>query len=630
MTVSNIGLDGPMPYRARRAGGQPLWKRWASLLWPRQSTSRLFILIGAIIAVSDGLFVAINMHLDQQTLDQEWHDQWERTFAAYDLTLGQELNKMVMLAHFIADNEQIKDLFHAGAVAVEAEGGGPGRAGAHFARIALYQRLAPAWRRLSAEYGIRQVHFHLTPGSLSFLRVHQPDRYGDRMDDLRHIIVDVDIDTAHLQGFEIGRIYSGLRGVVPVTHMDADGVEQIFGVLEVGTSFDQLVNRLDDVFGAGTAVLLNREEVDGAMWDEFIAARFPDETPACDCLVEAYSRNDVFDLVASPSMSAALAAGDDYSLVRQGDREYLVLHKPLRDYRGMRDPQRPAVGQVVVWRDVTDRMAAFRADQRLTFFYALLALVAIESLLFFAKRFVLRTKQAAETASRAKSCFLATMSHELRTPLNAVIGFSDLLAQEAAGPVNKQQHGYLADIQTAGSKLLSVVDDVLEYADLEEGRYIPVLEPVDAGRQLNDAVRALRAMAEDRQVSVVAATPGSVEIRAETRTFRQALRRLLTHAIAETPAGGTVTASLAMESREIVITTTYSAPSLSAADIDLLLRPLDHAGDAYGGGLGEGGLRLALVKAFVETHGGALDIRPAEEVGNAIRLSLPARKSASR
>ena len=597
------------------------------MLRPRLSVHRLFAFIGAVIAGAVGLFVVLNYHHDRQTLHKEWRGLWGQTFAAYDLTIGEELDKMVMLAHFVADDEEVRQLFHAGRLAVETEGGGPGRAAAHFARVRLYQRLAPAWQRLSVEHGIRQVHFHLGPGSLSFLRVHQPDRYGDRLDDIRHIIVDASTGAGPLQGFEIGRVYSGLRGVVPVTHTDADGVERTTGILEVGTSFDPLVQRLDQVFGAGVAVLLNGRYVDAAMWQEFIALRFPDDVPSCDCFVEAHSRTEVFDFLDSGSFSSSFAASNEYTVVHRGDRQLLVLQKPLRDYRGEREPNRPAVGQVIVWHDVTDRIAAFWTGQLLNVVYALLALAVIGSCLLFAMRFVLRAKQAAETSSRAKSCFLATMSHELRTPLNAVIGFSDLLAQEAAGPVNTRQRSYLGDIQTAGSQLLSVVDDVLEYADLEEGAYVPTLEPVNAGRGFDDAVAKMRPLAERTDVTLAAESPGPVEIEAEPRTFRQSLDRLLSHAVSATDAGGTVTASLTTAPKKIVITVRDGAPTLSASDIDLLLHPMDHAGDAYRGGLGEHGLHLALVKAFVEAHGGSLTIEPGEVVGNTIRLSLPARRS---
>ena len=630
MSTVNLGLDLPFSGRSRSRRSQAPWRRWTRALAPVRSGAWLFVVIGIVVAVTDLVFVVIDYRFDHRSLDQEWRSYQDRTLAAYDLALREEFDKMVMLARFIAGDEEVSRLFDLGRQAVESEGGGPGRAAAHHARIRLYQRLAPAWHRISNDYGIRQVHFHLGPGALSFLRVHQPDRYGDRMDDLRHIIVDTNANGLPRWGFETGRIYSGLRGVVPVTVDDEDGESRHVGVVEVGTSFGQMISRLDDVFDAGVAVILRRDHIEDATWREFAPEPPAAGSESCDCIVEAHSRPGIFTLLESGDLGPILAEDKPYLVVRQGSRSHLVVRQPLRDYLGMHDPDRPAVGQVVVWHDVTDRMADFRHDQALSVVYALLALLLIEACVFLAMRFVLRAKQATEKASRAKSCFLATMSHELRTPLNAVIGFSDLLAQEAIGPVNTQQRDYLGSIQGAGSQLLCVVDDVLEYADLEDGAFVPELEPVDAGRQFDNAVAASRSLADGRGVTLTAETPGSVVIRAEPRTFRRALDRLLIHAIAGTPAGGGVAAALTMASREIVITVTDGSPSLSAADVDLLLHPMDHAGDAYHGGLGEGGLRLALVKAFVETHGGALDIKPVDVTGNTFRLSLPARRSSSR
>jgi signal transduction histidine kinase len=587
------------------------------------SGKRLFLHISVLLVLSDALFVVMNYHVHRQTLNEEWQEQWDRAFATYDLALSEQFDTMLMLARFIAENEQIQRLFLEGRRAVQAEGGGPGRAAAHMARVRLYEYLAPAWHRVSQEYGIRQVHFHLGPGSLSFLRVHQPDRYGDRMDDLRHIIVDTNADGVARSGFETGRIDAGLRGVVPVNMLDEHGLPTRVGVLEVGTSFRMLVSRLDEVLGAGVAVLLNRDHISEAMWDEFVDARFINDMESCQCAVEARSRSDIFRFIEAGAVQAMPLGEDGYRLVRLEDRDYLLMQRPLQDYRGMRDGS-PPIGRVLLWRDVTPRMATFHHDQVMNALFALTALTLIELCLFFAIRFILRAKAAAEQSSRAKSCFLAIMSHELRTPLNAVIGFSEMLGAQAAGPVTSKQKEYLEDIQGAGGKLLGVVDDVLQYAHLEGGRYRPDCERLDLARLVHGAMARLRPLADAAGQKLDLHAGTRTEIEADARTLRRVVDNLLACAMAGSPAGSSIGITLSSALNQATITVTDAAPTMTPRQIDQLLHPLNHDGDAYTGGLGDTGLRLALAKAFVQAHGGWLDIEPAPgATGNIVRLTLP-------
>ena len=95
---------------------------------------------------------------------------------------------------------------------------------------------------------------------------------------------------------------------------------------------------------------------------------------------------------------------------------------------------------------------------------------------------LLRARDEAESASRAKTQFLANMSHELRTPLNAVIGFSEILNRELFGALGEQRYrDYARLIHESGEHLLNVVNDILDMSKIEAGKFKIVKEPFDVG-----------------------------------------------------------------------------------------------------------------------------------------------------
>ena len=151
------------------------------------------------------------------------------------------------------------------------------------------------------------------------------------------------------------------------------------------------------------------------------------------------------------------------------------------------------------------------------------------------------TKERAESAIRAKSAFLAQMSHELRTPLNAILGFSELILDQAMGPLDEQYVEYTREIQQSGHRLLGAVNDLIEMSQLELGSYELKEEPVEVARIIQACLCGAGIRAREANVRIETSDQtAAVTLRADVTALVQALLNVLTNAVKFTPAGGSV------------------------------------------------------------------------------------------
>jgi signal transduction histidine kinase len=148
-----------------------------------------------------------------------------------------------------------------------------------------------------------------------------------------------------------------------------------------------------------------------------------------------------------------------------------------------------------------------------------------------------------QAATRAKSEFLATMSHEMRTPLNAVLGYTELLSLGVPGTINDAQRSYLDRIQSASSRLLSLINDVLDLTKIDAGRMIVAQEPVRSGPIVRRAVAALAQRAAECEIELESRCEDGAAFMGDGRRVAQVVQQLLANAIRFSPRGGKVSIS---------------------------------------------------------------------------------------
>ncbi|MEQ9606222.1 MAG: ATP-binding protein [Kiloniellaceae bacterium] len=154
-----------------------------------------------------------------------------------------------------------------------------------------------------------------------------------------------------------------------------------------------------------------------------------------------------------------------------------------------------------------------------------------------------KAMEQAEAAARSKSEFLANISHDLRTPLNAILGFSEMVLGEVSGPFeNETYRGYLKNIHKGGQLLLSIVNDILDTAKLDSGKYCLRPERFDPIEVTQEVLATFTPIARDKDLRIgVTAPPGGMPtVVTDRRALIQVMNNLVSNACKHTDTGGAI------------------------------------------------------------------------------------------
>ena len=226
---------------------------------------------------------------------------------------------------------------------------------------------------------------------------------------------------------------------------------------------------------------------------------------------------------------------------------------------------------------------------------------------------------------QARHDFIATASHELRTPVTSILGFTELLAEGAAGDLTPAQASLLDRVDRNGQRLLNLVEDLLHLSDLDApGPAGHVRAMLDATAPGVRAWTSLQPLLRGRHLKADLVVDDDLpSVYGDGDQLERALHHLLTNSVKFTPDGGSIKFSIVRVDDEVVFEVADTGVGIEEDERAALFDPFFRTRDTHVLATPGAGLGLAVVRGIVDAHGAEIDVTSHRHVGTTVRIRMP-------
>jgi signal transduction histidine kinase len=231
-------------------------------------------------------------------------------------------------------------------------------------------------------------------------------------------------------------------------------------------------------------------------------------------------------------------------------------------------------------------------------------------------------RERAELLESYEAEFLRSLSHELRTPLNAILGFTQVLLDEIDGPLTPDQREDIQTIRDSGAHLKELVDDVLDLAAMQGGRFELEMKRIDVRPIVREVARILEGQRRQKPIDIeVEIADEPLEVDVDPKRLRQILMNLGTNAMKFTESGS-VRLFASREGERVRLSVRDTGLGISRSDVAAIFEEFKQVGDVRRKSQGSG-LGLAIVKQLVARQNGTIDVESVVGVGSIFHVDFP-------